>query len=209
MLDLIKLKEYIDIPMVLEALGVETEYKSQRIWMLCPFHDDHKIGSAYFKKNGCFVCHACGTVADIFDVTMAVMHYTFTEAANFIAETCGGIDRFAVKEDDATAIAVKDYRNCKLSFGEMQALHIPKAVNLRALYIYDKDLYKQIVMSKAEKMHGIYHEALRELCQRDGKEAVKVYELFGNQTAASTYVSLANEVRKRIVMCEEILERLA
>lgn len=208
MLDLIKLRECIDIPTALDALGVEMKFKSQRIWVLCPFHDDKHMGSAYFNGNGRFICHSCGAAGDIFDFTMELRHCSLQESASFLARIFGEKDSFDLK-DDKLAAAIKDYRDSKLSISEVRALKFPETVNLRTLYTYDKELYKKIILERAEKMRKEYINALQNLCQRDGNEAPKVYKLFGNQTAASTYNKLANEVKMRIVSCEDIIKRLA
>jgi len=51
---------------------------------LCPFHDDHRPGSLYIRKeDGAFKCFSCGAKGgDILDFHMQKERLTFTNSLN-------------------------------------------------------------------------------------------------------------------------------
>ncbi len=208
MFDLQLLRDYMYTPTVLDALNLDYKYKSNRYWILCPYHNDSRIGSAYVTEAGYFVCHSCGTKTDLFDLVMKVENCDFRSASVFISELFGGASRFGLNEDEVSE-SVKEYKKFRLTAAEMEALAFPSTLNLKPLYFYNTDTYKKIILDRANTVVAKYREILKKCCRRDAVDAVKVFELFGTKTDAATYKLLSNTIKERIVLCEEIIERLA
>jgi hypothetical protein len=206
MFDVQSLRENVDVEEVLFSLGIDYKDKSRRLWCLCPFHNDGKIGSAYLTANGYFTCHSCGAKADIFEFVMAVKGIEFKDAAIFIAELCGGVERYGL---DCNETANKYRGKFRLSEKEMIALAFPKTLNLKPLFLFNPELYSKVILDKANEMIEKYNQLLLTTGKREGKNAWKVYELFGGETTPSLYLSISDEIKRRMLLCEEIKERLA
>lgn len=208
MFDIQKLKEYMDVQTVIDALGVENKRKSRRIWIHCPFHADKKIGSAYLNEAGYFKCHSCGTEADIFDVVMAINNCSFSDACLFLASLFGGAEDFGISEKEIPDNH-KRYSTLRLSIRELEVLEIPSNISFKTLFLYSEEHFKRIVTERAKEYKDKYEKLLTDACRRDGSRAVEVYSLFGNQTSSLLYSNLATEVKQRITVCEELLKRFA
>ena len=206
MLNLDLLKTEIDVSVVLDTLGVETKEKGNKIWFLCPFHSDKNIGSAYFTEKGYYTCFSCGAKGDIFDFVMEHNKSSFSEAIEFLGNLFGGIEKYGSSELASTEI--KQYKRYRLTKDETTVLNIPGNINLKSLYLYDESYYKKFIFDKASELLQRYKYLLENCCRRDAPNALSVYELF-KQTTAATYANLASEGKRRIAVCEEIKERFA
>lgn len=83
------LKEIADIETVIEATGERYKVKGNYINVLCPFHSDHNMNNAMFRKDTKhFHCYACDKRADLISYTQAVMGMNFQDACEFIADAC-------------------------------------------------------------------------------------------------------------------------
>ena len=54
-----------------------------------------------------------------------------------------------------------------------------------------------------------YDYLIQNCFQRNGADAAKVAALFGQFNKSSIYVDLANEAKRRITICEDVIERFA
>lgn len=208
MFDLALLRENIDVEDVLSSLGVDYRIKSGKMWFLCPFHNDKNIGSAYMTHKGYFVCHSCGTKADIFDVVMKISSSNFMDATIFLSNLFGGTQKYGVEESSFVKEA-DGYRSIRLSPRELDALQIPSDVNMKALYFYDKEIYKSTIKEKAKRMIESYNHLIEVCGNRSAPEAYRLYELLEKGISQGSYIALTAEIKSKISVCEELLQRLA
>lgn len=207
MLDLARLKDSIDVETVITALDIHYKTKGTKFWLLCPFHDDKNIGSAFIGSNGRFHCFSCNKDGDIFDVVMAANRCSFGEAAAFLASLFGGIEFFEL--NDRETHLERSYKKYRLSSEELNALRIPKEINLRPLYVYDEKMFEDFIAKRSNEMIKKYNYILKNFCSRDGKDAYKLYELFGEDTSSYMYSELKTETLRRICICQDIIKRFA
>lgn len=209
MINIKDLREALDVETVLDALGVYYKEKSNRLWFICPFHNDRNIGSAYITKDGYFICHSCGKKADIFDIVMQIKGIGFSEATIFIAELSGGASHFNI-ENDQISKTTKEYQSMRLTPAEISALNIPPEINLKKLFFFDKEQYKKVVLERAKDRKQVYENMISEYGSRSSPKAYKIFtwikELPCN--TASIYAALSSELKTRIMICEEVIERL-
>lgn len=207
MLDISILRNVIDVQTVLDTLNIDYVKKGKRFWILCPFHNDRHVGSAFINENGYFKCFACGEDGDVFTLVQKVKNCTFVQAVFFLGSLFGVLD---VEEYDSEKdILLKEYRMYKLSKEETEALQIPQNVQLKNLFFADKTVYKETVLSRAKEMIKKYDYLIQNSFQRNGSDAAKVAALFGQFNKSSIYVDLANEAKRRITICEDVIERFA
>lgn len=81
--DIETIKQYVDMEMLCDHLGLETTRKGGRISVLCPFHDDVHFGSAYIYDTK-ITCFVCGHSYDIFSVTMKILNYDFYDTLEYL-----------------------------------------------------------------------------------------------------------------------------
>ena len=70
-------------------------------------------------------------------------------------------------------------------------------------------MYRQFITMKAEDASKKYKNLLKNIGSRDAPNAIAVYKLFNGQVDSNTYRNISSEIKYRISVCEEILERLA
>ena len=202
--DLLKEVSSANIELVLDALGIHYLKKGRRYWVICPFHNDKKIGSAYLTDTGYFVCHSCDTKVDLFDFIMQVNGCGFKEASGFLCGLFGGSERFGANDKMTTAAV--NYRKLRLTPAEITALNIPSDINLKALYFYDARKYKALLKARANHMLMEYQNLLATVARRDAINAILLYELCGS---SSHYNKFGAEIKARIICIQGIIERLA
>lgn len=207
MLDISMLRDIIDVQAVLDALNIDYVKKGKRFWIICPFHDDRHIGSAFVNENGFFKCFACGEDGDIFDIVQKVKFCSFVQAASFIGSLFGVLD--IEKTDSEKDNQLREYRRYKLSKEETEALQIPQNIQLKNLFFADKTVYIETVLSRAKTMIKKYDYLIQNCFQRNGADAAKVAALFEHLNKSFIYVDLANEAKRRITVCEDVIERFA
>ena len=78
---------------VCEALGVEMEQKGSKISILCPCHEDTHFGNCFLTPKG-FHCFACNEKGSLYDLVMKTMKCSFRSAVKFVANTCGGENKY-------------------------------------------------------------------------------------------------------------------
>ena len=93
------IKDDADILFVAESLGIQIHSRGRRNMILCPFHNDKKIGSCFIDNKG-VTCYSCGARADVFALVSAVNDCSFSEAINYVAELCGGTEYYGSEEMD-------------------------------------------------------------------------------------------------------------
>lgn len=101
MYDAKRLREDADCIVVAESLGIPMQTRGSKTLILCPAHDDHNFGSCFVNRRGyyCYSCHARG---DVFNLVQTTLNVGFGEAANYVANLCGG-ERMYKRADAETA----------------------------------------------------------------------------------------------------------
>lgn len=100
MLDVAAIKECCDILVVAEQVGIQTRNeKSTRPQIICPAHNDTHFGSAFLNvERNTFHCYSCGAKGDVFSLVQAALDVSFKEAAEIVADICGGSEHFQIDE---------------------------------------------------------------------------------------------------------------
>lgn len=207
MLDLTRLKDCVEVETVVVALGIKYKKKGSKYWLLCPFHDDKNIGSAFITSDGHFRCFSCNKSGDIFDVVIAANRCSFYEAVSFVASLFGGMEQFDLT--DKNLYTFKKCRKYLLSKEELNALQIPRELNIKLLYAYDEKTFGEFIRNRSKVMTEKYNRILTNVCDRAGKKAYKLRKLFDENTSANIYAEMKAEVLKRICICQDIEKRFA
>lgn len=187
-----------DPELLLDELGIEYKSQNHRLSVLCPFHSDNHLGSA-FINNGHFHCFACNTSGDCFSLVQEVMRMTFPEAVIFCAQVYGL--RLTYEENPTTV-------KLRLSKRENECLMFPKTViSLNKILKTDEQAYKKIVLEQADKMLKKYKDIITLYGKRDAKEAYMVCRLYKNWSP-NTYVEITREAMSRIHVLMDLKERM-
>jgi len=99
--DTAAIKEAADVFMVAQAIGMDMQHNrhyKNRVSVLCPSHDDKNHGNCFLTERGCH-CFACGESFDVFDMVRLQLNLEFKEAAEYVADLCGGRKRFVIDGD--------------------------------------------------------------------------------------------------------------
>lgn len=66
---------------VLDHYGIYYKDEAYELYFLCPFHDDHNLGSASFDEaQGVFYCFACGIGGSLYDFVRRLENVSWEEA---------------------------------------------------------------------------------------------------------------------------------
>lgn len=100
MLNKEEIREASDIGVIAEALGIPISFTNKRKpQILCPCHDDHHFGSCSLDlQKKTFYCYSCSARGDVFALVQAVKHCSFVEAEEFVANECGGVERYLITD---------------------------------------------------------------------------------------------------------------
>jgi len=77
-----------DIRKILERYEIyyEDDPRSPQLLYLCPFHDDHNVGSAGFdEEEGVFYCFACGEGGNIYQFVSKLENCSIAKAQGIIS----------------------------------------------------------------------------------------------------------------------------
>ena len=98
-----KIKDAANVKDILEDFGYELKKKGTKYDCLCPFHDDHNLGS--FKVNpvkGTYACYSCGAYGNSIDFLMHHEHFTYIKALQYLGKKYGidieGADTIQVRK---------------------------------------------------------------------------------------------------------------
>lgn len=198
-----ELKEMVDPVDLAEYLGLEYQERSGRFLVLCPFHNDQRLGSAYIK-DGYFKCFSCGESMDIIELVRRLENGTFKTALKVLTSLAG------VSTSDLSYEHSPEYARFLLTKEELKVLNISRpAISLRAIYTASPEEYRRIIVSKAGSELLRLKEFQKKYADRSSPEAYKVCELYDGDVSPQTFRNLKSEIKSRIRVCNEILERFA
>lgn len=84
----------VDVPKLLEALGVDAIPRGQEYWARCPLHEGDRTPSWQMRcdpgadKHGLWRCYGCGKNGNAVQLVMALEDLTYREARAWIAKGC-------------------------------------------------------------------------------------------------------------------------
>ena len=82
-----KIKDAANVKDVLEDFGYELKKKGTKYHCLCPFHDDHHLGSFVVNPiKGTYACYSCGAMGNSIDFLMNHEHYTYVKALQYLGK---------------------------------------------------------------------------------------------------------------------------
>ena len=85
-----KIKDAANVKDVLEDFGYELKKKGTKYQCLCPFHDDHHLGSFVVNPvKGTYACYSCGAYGNSIDFLMHHEHYTYVKALQYLGKKYG------------------------------------------------------------------------------------------------------------------------
>lgn len=93
MLDVKRIREDANCLLVAEELGIQIHQRGRRNLILCPHHDDRRIGSCFINEHR-YHCYSCGYTGDAFSLVMEAEGVSFSNAVEFVANVCGGIQQY-------------------------------------------------------------------------------------------------------------------
>ena len=192
--------------LLLDALGIEYEYRSGTLKFLCPFHDDKHIGNCGWVNKGFgFVhCFACGKSADCFDLVQYVQKINFASAAYFISKTYG----IGISSENPEDYVRDPYFDVKLSAAEKEALRIPNEIPLRTLFNESPESYRSIIVKNAVQSIEQYKTVIDKFGARDAEEAYKIYHLTDGKATPQTYEEIKNKMKDQIQTCESVIAKM-
>ncbi len=191
---------------LLDALGIDYEYRGGNLQFLCPFHDDNRIGNCgWVHHNGGYMhCFACQTNADCFALVQHVRGCSFGQAAFFIS----GVYGIRISSFKGSECVVDPYLKVKLTASEKEAVRIPNEIPLRALFNESPESYRKIITLNARKSIGCYKEVINKFGARDAEEAYKIYRLTDGAANAGTYEEIKQQMTQKINICESVILKM-
>lgn len=82
-----KIKDAANVKDVLEDFGFELKKKGTKYHCLCPFHDDHNLGSFVVNPvKGTYACYSCGARGNSIDFLMNHEHFTYVKALQYLGK---------------------------------------------------------------------------------------------------------------------------
>ena len=181
-----RLLEDADAYTVASYIGMDTSYKSNRHWILCPGHEkrlgkkDSAMTNCYLTKKG-YVCHACGVHVGI--VNMVTEYYeselakkiTFPEALGIIADSLGGRKFYLTDSNDDKEIEKK----FKLSSKDYEVIGIPQNMYLDHVvnYCFDPEEAKEMKLS-FEKVDNFENSGVYKMTKREHISLQMIEELY-------------------------------
>lgn len=201
-MDINDLKELVEPDVLADYLGLDYQDKGGRFLVLCPFHADKRLGSA-FLHDGRFYCFSCGESADYVDLVRRVKGVSFPKAVKALADLAGVVwDGFSDIVDD------NGYSKYRLNKEEIAMLRIPQSsVSLKKIYTASPEKYKEIVttitLAEKERLENI----LVNYADRSSPLAYRICELYDGETNAQCFRNIKSEAKTRLRMCNSILER--
>lgn len=200
-MDIEMLKEMVEPDALADYLGLDYQEKSGRFLILCPFHGDRNLGSAYIRK-GYFHCFSCGESMDIVTLVMRVQNVGFYKAIKILASLAGVSISFDCLNDG------NGYYRYRLNQEELEVLKFPKSViSLRKIYNASPQQYKEIVTDKTKEQLSHYEDILQKYSERYLPDAYKICELYSGNVCPQTFRDIKTEAKHRIRLCHQILER--
>ena len=97
-----KIKEAANVKDILEDFGYTLKKKGTKYHCLCPFHNDHNLGSFVVNPvRGTYACYSCGARGNAIDFLMHHEHYTYVKALQYLGK------KYDVDIEGADGIEVK------------------------------------------------------------------------------------------------------
>lgn len=201
-MDLNELKELVEPDVLADYLGLDYQDKGGRTLVLCPFHSDKSLGSA-FLNSGRFYCFSCGESADYVDLIRRVKGVSFPKAVKALADLAGvswdGFDN-SVNENG--------YSKYRLTKEEITMLKIPQSsVSLRKIYAASPEKYKDIVVKTTLAEKQRLERILVNYADRGAPLAYRICDLYDGNTSAQSFRDIKSEAKSKLRMCNSILER--
>lgn len=97
------LKDDADPALVAECIGIKSAKRGKHMFILCPSHNDHNIGSCYLTAHG-YTCRACGAHGDVIKMVQDFKKCSFPEACDIVADICGGKEKYYLSSDEAKTV---------------------------------------------------------------------------------------------------------
>ena len=113
MLDKNRLRDDANCIIVAEALGIPVTKRGNRNLILCPDHADRRVGSCLLSEKG-YYCYSCHGKGNVFDLVMKSKEVSFQEAAEMIAEICGGKEHYQIDKNKVSKHNILPYQYQKL-----------------------------------------------------------------------------------------------
>lgn len=201
MSDIQALKEVIEPEILCDFLGLDYRFSGGRLYVLCPFHGDRNLGSA-FITNGYFHCFSCGESMDLIELTQKVRNADFKEAVSQLGNLFGVAISYDTNDNG--------YFKYHLNKEEQDVLDFPKTgLSLRKIYMSSPEMYKKIVLKKAKEKRQHYKTIKNLYADRTSEDAYKIVKMYdGMEFSPKVYRDLSDEVNRRIRVCDMIIERL-
>lgn len=199
-MDIIELKEMVEPDILAEYLGLDCQIRNGRCLVLCPFHNDKRLGSA-FIRNGYFHCFSCGASMDIIELVKKVKNCSFVEAVRVLADLAGADFTLQPTGD-------VDYLRYRLNKEEIEVLGIPTSpVGPTKIYAASPEKYKKLIIERAKSKKDHYEYILNNMADRSAPDAYLVYELYNGAVNPQTYRRIKDSALHKIRICEAVLER--
>lgn len=125
-----------DILIVAEELGVDITTRGTKRMILCPWHDDHHLGSCFISDRK-IECYSCHKKWDVFDFVQRIADVGFWDAVRIVADINGGAELYQLSKEAVEARA-DDIRFIKQNDRDFIGLHSEPVYTLVGItYDYD------------------------------------------------------------------------
>ena len=97
-----KVKDASNVYDILDDYGYQLIKKGTKYQCLCPFHDDHSIGSFVVNPiKGTYACYSCGARGNSIDFLMFHEHMTYIDAIRYLGK------KYSIEVEGAENIVVR------------------------------------------------------------------------------------------------------
>ena len=94
--------DMVDNEDIIDIFGVPKQVRNNKVYILCPGHDDKRFGSCYLdqKAHSGYFCYACGKWVSKFHMVQQITGWDNKETAKWFFDTAGVEPDHPKKEED-------------------------------------------------------------------------------------------------------------
>lgn len=144
----VKLVKKPDIVTVLEREGVSLKPRGNKLWAICPFHNETRPSFNVSVEKQVFYCFGCRAGGDVIKFVMAFKGFSYSQALRYLAIGKHGIGtvRSPISREQEL---IKRFRQWEKDYYEELIANLHATMNMKKQIVSPEDM---------EKFGGIFDE---------------------------------------------------
>lgn len=168
----VKLVKKPDIVTVIEREGVALKQRGDKLWALCPFHNETRPSFNVSVEKQVFYCFGCQAGGDVIKFVMAFKKFSYSQALRYLAIGKHGIGavRSPISREQEF---IKRFRQWEKDYYEELIANLHAMMNLKKQIVSPEDLEKfGLIFDEIQKIE--YH--LEILFDGDDENKVNLFK---------------------------------